>query len=63
VEISKLNGYHGLEENGYNIDASVHGYIKKILIFFAEFFWAVLSLVGVSDMVKKMYLNNLNDQI
>ena len=44
-------GYHGLKENASNIDASVlesiPGTLRKILIFSAEYFWAVLSFVGL----------------
>ena len=42
-------GYHGLKENATNIDASLLESIPGI--FPAEYFWASLSFVGVSDMV------------
>jgi hypothetical protein len=44
-------GYGGLEENAANIDASVlksiPGTLRKIMIFSAEYFWAVLTFMGL----------------
>jgi len=55
-------GYHGLKENASHIDAviasppeSIPGKLrKKIFIFPAEYFWALLSFVDVCDMVRNV---------